>query len=89
MELNFIKNDKQDWEAEFEATGDFNLHLERDRKGTITILQKTHKDSEYAFSNEFPYYYNNFDYDFGALIYPKWVKVISDSEVLKGEITFA
>jgi hypothetical protein len=38
MELNFIKNDKQDWEVEFEATGDFNLHIERDRKGTITIL---------------------------------------------------
>lgn len=36
--LNFIENDRQDWEAEFEATGDFNLHLERPKKGTITIL---------------------------------------------------
>lgn len=30
MELNFIENENQDWVAEFEATGDFNLHLERD-----------------------------------------------------------
>ena len=85
--LNFIKNDKQDWEAEFEATGDFNLHLERSKKGTITILQKTYKDGEYAFSNEFPYYHNNFDFDFTGLIYPKMIKVVSDSEVLLGVVT--
>ena len=29
--LNFIENPNQDFEAEFEATGDFNLHLERER----------------------------------------------------------
>jgi hypothetical protein len=38
MELTFIENKQKDWEAEFEASGDFNLHLERDSKGTITIL---------------------------------------------------
>ena len=85
--LNFIKNDKQDWEAEFEATGDFNLHLERFKKGTVTILQKTYKEGEYAFSNEFPYYHNNFDFDFTGLIYPKMIKVVSDSEVLLGIVT--
>lgn len=85
--LNFIENDRQDWEAEFEATGDFNLHLERPKKGTITILQKTYKDGEYAFSNEFPYYHNNFDFDFAGLVYPKMIKVISDCEVLVGVVT--
>lgn len=87
MELTFNKNEKSDWVAEFEATGDFNLHLERDQKGTITILQKTYKDGEYAFSNEFPYHYNNFDFDFAGLIYPKMIKVISDCEVLVGVVT--
>lgn len=87
MELVFVENEQRDWEAEFEATGDFNLHLERDRKGTITILQKTYKDGEYAFSNEFPYYNNNFDFDFAGLVYPKMIKVISDSEVKIGVVT--
>ena len=85
--LNFIENSKQDFEAEFEATGDFNLHLERDNKGTITIMQKTYKDGEYAFSNEFPYYYNNFDFDFTGIIYPKMIKVISDCAVKVGVVT--
>ena len=86
MELNFIKNDKQDWEAEFEATGDFNLHLERDQKGTITILQKQNEEDQYAFSSEFPNYYKIFNYDFAALLYPKYIKVISDSKVIKGSV---
>lgn len=87
MELNFIENKQKDWEAEFEASGDFNLHLERDKKGTITILQKTYLDGDYAFSNEFPHYYKNFDYDFTGIIYPKMIKVVSDSEVKIGVVT--
>lgn len=37
MELNFIKNDKHDWEAEFEATG---LQSPQDfiRKRTYTFI---------------------------------------------------
>lgn len=85
--LNFIENPNQDFEAEFEATGDFNLHLERDKKGTVTILQKTYKEGEYAFSNEFPYYHNNFDFDFTGVIYPKMIKVISDCAVKVGVVT--
>ena len=87
MELNFIENKQKDWEAEFEASGDFNLHIERDKKGTITILQKTYADGEYCFSNEFPYYHNNFDFDFTGLVYPKMIKVISDCEVKIGVVT--
>ena len=85
--LVFIENQSGDFEAEFEVTGDFNLHLERDNKGTVTILQKTYIDGEYALSNEFPYYYNNFDYDFTGLIYPKMIKVISNNEVRLGVVT--
>ena len=88
MELNFIENENQDWVAEFEATGDFNLHLERDQKGTIIILQKQNEEDEYAFSSEFPNYYKIFNYDFAALLYPKYIKVISDSKVIKGSVNF-
>lgn len=85
--LEFIENQSGDFESEFEVTGDFNLHLERDSKGTVTVFQKTYMDGEYALSNEFPHYYNNFDYDFTGIIYPKMIKVVSNNAVKLGIVT--
>lgn len=43
MELTFKNNT-----VEFEVTGDFNLHIERDERGDISIYQKTCELGEYA-----------------------------------------
>lgn len=87
MKLTFEQNKDFNYEAEFEVFGDFNLHLERDNKGSITILQKTYKDGQYAFNAEFINYHKNFDFDFTGLIYPKMIKVISDCQVQIGIVT--
>lgn len=90
MELNFSKVGNE-WVAEFEATNHFNLHLERKDTGSLIVSQRGSGSGEYALSfmrgmNEGK---KVFDYDFGAFVYPKYIKVVSGSEVLKSEVTFA
>ena len=89
MELKFNKTDQNVYEAIFEATADFNIHLERKSTGILVIKQSGIADGE--FDDAFNLGINArevIDYDFGALIYPKWIKVVSGSEVIKGEVTF-
>lgn len=81
MELNFEKQGTK-WVAEFKVTGDFNLHIEREEKGFLFVQQRTTSDGEYDSVKE-----SNFspsdgviDMDFVALVYPKWIKVVSESE---------
>ena len=88
MELVFNQIDKN-WVAEFEATSDFNLHLERESMGWLTVGQRTTSSGGYDESFKLPYDGRVIDYDFGALVYPKWIKVTSSSKVVKGEVTFA
>lgn len=90
MELSFV-NKEGVYEALFEASNDFNLHIELDKPSYLGIYQSSVKDSGYSFTNE--YKLNDiqkvYDIDFGALIYPKYIKVISGSNVLRAEVTFA
>lgn len=91
MELTFNKVSESQWEATFEASSDFNIHLERNNKGSITIAQRTAASGLFAPAFNIDSHQSSpvFDFDFGALVYPKWIKVISSSEVIKGEVTFA
>ena len=88
MELQFKKVGKR-WVAEFEATGNFNLNIERVAPEKIQVFQKGAEDGEYASQAS---WYNNYasaivDYDFSALIYPKWIKVVSYSEPVQAIVT--
>lgn len=88
MELQFEKIGKK-WVAEFEATGNFNLNIERVAPEKIQVFQKGAEDGEYASQAS---WYNNYasaivDYDFSALIYPKWIKVVSYSEPVQAIVT--
>lgn len=90
MELKFNKTDQNVYEAIFEATADFNIHLERKSTGIFVIQQSGVADG--AFDDAFNLGINArevIDYDFGALVYPKYIKVVSGSEVIKAEVTFA
>ena len=90
MELNFSKVGNE-WVAEFEAPNHFNLHLERKGTGSLIVPQRGSESGEYAASFVRGVYEGQpvIDYDFGALVYPKYIKVESGSEVLKSEVTFA
>lgn len=87
MELQFNKVGSR-WEAEFEATGNFNLHIERKKAGGLAIYQKASADDKYAtdssWSDNAPAVVNK---DFSMLIYPKMIKVTSRSEPIQGIVT--
>lgn len=89
MELNFKKK-SNGWVAEFEATGAFNLHIERTDVEFIQVFQKSVLEGEYATFASWSQYDapRVLDIDFAGLIYPKYLKVVSLSEVTKGVVTF-
>lgn len=90
MELTFNKTNQNVYEAVFEVPSDFNIHLERKSTGILIIKQSGIANA--AFDDAFNLGINArevIDYDFSALVYPKWIKVVSGSEVIKGIVTFA
>jgi hypothetical protein len=91
MELNFVKNNNM-YEAEFEVTADFNIHVERTSGGKFYVYQKTVQDAKYVLVENIKYIYNNdttIDLDMTALVYPKYIKVVSEPEVTMGVVTYA
>lgn len=88
MELIFKKQDKV-WIAEFEATADFNLHIERDEPGILALYQRTTTSGEYAeIEGTREYRYKEvYDCDFIGSVYPKYIKVVSSADVINAELT--
>lgn len=90
INLEFKKNSSV-WYAEFQVNSDFNIHLERDNYGRVSILQRTTNEGNFG-SVVLPgslAYNAGDDYRllFSALVYPKTIRVESDSEVLSGTVT--
>lgn len=87
MELIFEKEHGM-YVAQFQATGDFNIHLERNDRGLLNILQYTVADGKYdPISTHNVIQDRVFDCDFSAVIYPKYIKIISNTEVTRCVIT--
>ena len=88
MDITFNKVGEL-WEAEFEATADFAIHLERDKVGVFRIYQRT-AGSKYALVDEVDKVYTRnvgtVDYECPSLIYPKFIKVVSGTEPTLAEI---
>lgn len=90
MNLEFEKKDN--WEAEFEATADFNLHIEGVPEGQVRIYQRGTPDGEYAYVKEatpYPSFSDVYDFDFSALVYPKWIRVVCGNKPTVGVVTIA
>ena len=91
MELTFNKV-KNGYVAEFEATADFNIHLEREKAGMFDVYQRT-SGNEYALIDDLREEYAQqkrvIDYDFTGIIYPKMIKVVLGSNPTMGIVTFA
>lgn len=94
MDLNFEKKEQYwgkdaAWVSEFEVTSDFNLHVERVSGGRFLVYQKSVADGEYDLVDGLGYkdHKDTIDMDFVALVYPKWIKVVSEAEVTMGIVT--
>lgn len=95
MELTFKTseqkfNNEPAYEVEFEATKDFNLHLERRSGGRFIVYQKGIQDAKYAVVDGVGQidHKTTIDLDFVAAIYPKWLKIVSESEPTMAVVTF-
>lgn len=77
------------WVSEFEVTADFNLHIERISGGRFLVYQKSVADGEYDLVDGLGYKDHKavIDMDFVGLVYPKYIKVVSESEVTMGIVT--
>ena len=88
MELTFEKVGNQ-YVAEFQATNDFNLHIERKEIDVLEVHQRGSEEGKYDFAWGTGVNGRKVvDYDFGALVYPKWIKVVSGSEVVSASVNF-
>ena len=95
MELSFKQSSQTfagelAYETEFSAEADFNLHVERKRCGRILFYQKTSENGNFAIIDGL----RNLDakgvidIDFTALIYPKTIKIVSESEPTLAVVTY-
>lgn len=78
MELTFGKEGNW-YVSEFEVTGDFNLHIEKEPKGEFYLYQRTSGD-KYDLIKNFGYNKGGddiIDVDFTALVYPKYIMIKS------------
>ena len=89
MDLNF-RNTGGAYEAEFEATADFNLHIERVSGGRFLVYQKSVSNGGYDIVDAVGYkdHKDVIDLDFTALVYPKYIRIVSESEVTRGVVTY-
>lgn len=86
MNLEFKEEDGK-FVSVFNVTGDFNLHLEQKGYGVVSVLQSIYEQGPFDVAKDFQNKVINCD--FGALVYPKWIKVVSSSEVINAVVTFA
>ena len=93
MELNFIlKENSGAYVAEFEATSDFNLHIEGVVEGNVRVYQRGSASGDYALvrgAMMYPAYGKVYDMDFTAAVYPKYMKVVCETEPAMAVVTFA
>ena len=77
------------WVSEFEVTSDFNLHVERVSGGRFLLKQKTVKDGKYAICDGLGRqdHKDVIDITLWDLVYPKYIKVVSEAEVTMGIVT--
>ena len=90
MDLEFTQNQRGQYEAKAEVNADFNIHLEigKEKPSYIHVYVSTVSDGQPALV-----FVGNasevFDRDFDAIVYPKYVTVITKEPVLRGVITEA
>lgn len=90
MTLSFNKEHDK-YVATFEATSDFNLHIEKAKKGVVNFYQKSIQDGEYDRIKDVKFEYDDLvlDVDFSALVYPKYIKIVAYVDITQAVVTSA
>lgn len=89
MTLSFRKENNK-YVATFDAVSDFNLHIEKAKKGVVNFYQTSSADGEYDRIKDLKFEYDDLvlDVDLSALVYPKYIKIVSYVDIAKAEVTF-
>lgn len=93
MTLEFVFDEAlKSYVAEFEATADFNLHLEREGKSGVLMVEQrgTTEGDAYAVTKVWQGFNAPpvFDCDFAAIVYPKYIRVRSEMPVNLGVVSY-
>lgn len=90
MDLQFTKQGDK-YVAEFSATSDFNLHLEKPQGGDVKFFQSSVEGAKPAPIRGVKFYkFDLFlDEDFTSLVYPKYIRIESEVEPTMAVVTFA
>lgn len=88
MNLTFNKVGNE-YVAEFEATGDFNLHIEKDN-GYLSVYQSSVAGDNYdgVKGVRMEDLDRVLDIDFTALVYPKYIRIVAGVEPTVAVVTF-
>lgn len=90
MELIFSKVGKN-FVSEFEASAEFNLHIERSKSGDIRMYQRTTPSGGFALVEGFQLnskWQEVIDTDtIGGMVYPKTIRIVSEVEPTYAEVT--
>ena len=89
MELKFEKKGSS-YVVTFEAVSDFNLHIEKEQ-GSLQMYQSTVAGDKFDLVDGFgdKWATGTIDIDFTALVFPKYIRLVSAVEPTKAEVTFA
>lgn len=85
--LNFTKQ-KGLYVAEAEITGEFNLHLEKDGTGKVSLYQDTSGRNTGGLIYEAKGVPAVYDQDFSCLVYPKKMRIVSTVPVKYGCLNY-
>lgn len=90
MEIIFTQVAENKWESEFTASADFNLHIEKEESGILLLQQRGSDSGKYDTVGGLKISPSDLvlDCDFAALVYPKYIKVISEVQPTLGVVTF-
>ncbi|MBQ0073604.1 MAG: hypothetical protein KBT34_05380 [Prevotella sp.] len=90
MELVFRKIEgSKGYEAFCVAYSDFNLHLERNDTGSVTLYQSTTERGEKTVHFHVAIAGEAFDKDFKNAVYPKFIRIVSSSLVRNALVNFS
>jgi hypothetical protein len=89
MDLTFNKIGNS-YVAEFTAEADFNLHIERVSSGYLRVEQRTSANGAYGLVTGMDEYafMKVIDADFVGGVFPKGIKVVSESQPTLAVVTF-
>lgn len=84
---------KQRYVCEQTVTADYALHIERTGAGKLNFFVRSTADGKYCPSDVNSFLQNLakevFDYDFTHLVYPKYIRIESDTEVTSATLITA